>query len=169
MVFNCQAKYNTLDGITRSGEWRLNMNSAETARNLYRVNETLRTELEELRIQLKQERQDHGHNIRQLKITASEMLKSKDEQLENCKILMARIENERNAALKTDQEPVAWMHETEGLSYENYYAGNVPLYTAPPSRHLSDEDIVDLWDLTDGDDRIAALAFARSVLEKANG
>jgi hypothetical protein len=26
-------------------------------------------------------------------------------------------------------EPVAWMHPNEGLSYENHYAGNVPLYT----------------------------------------
>jgi hypothetical protein len=25
-------------------------------------------------------------------------------------------------------EPAAWMHPNEGLSYENHYVGNVPLY-----------------------------------------
>ena len=37
----------------------------------------------------------------------------------------------------------------------------------PPSRHLSDEEIIDLWDTTDGDDRNAAIEFARAILEKA--
>ena len=35
------------------------------------------------------------------------------------------------AILKKIGEPVAWHHEVEGLSYENHYSGNVPLYELP--------------------------------------
>jgi hypothetical protein len=35
------------------------------------------------------------------------------------------------AELSKSAEPVAWMHPEEGLSYENHYSGNIPLYTRP--------------------------------------
>ena len=41
----------------------------------------------------------------------------------------AAIESYKAELLKEVGEPVAWMHPEEGLSYENHYVGNIPLFT----------------------------------------
>ena len=37
------------------------------------------------------------------------------------------------------QKPVAWHHPEEGLSYENHYLGNTPLYAAPVPAAVPDQ------------------------------
>ena len=141
---------------------------------------------------------------------AAKEIASLREQVENCTILMARIENERNAcleelhaisealgtneghssvywieqlkaALKTDQEPVAWRYRpnehygwmfVELMPQDTINYVSEPLYTHP-ARTLSDEEILEiariklvwqLW-LKDEEEVRAVIAFARAVLE----
>ena len=43
--------------------------------------------------------------------------------------LRAKVaELEAQLAKYKELEPVAWHHPVEGLSYENHYTGNIPLY-----------------------------------------
>ena len=71
-------------------------------------------------------------------ITISQITAVTHERMVDVEAQVVKLTNDLDAALKTDQEPVAWMHETEGLSYENCYAGNVPLYLHPVSVVSSD-------------------------------
>lgn len=48
--------------------------------------------------------------------------------------LVAGLQRRTEAAVLEklrQQEPFAWHSETEGLSYENHYSNNVPLYASP--------------------------------------
>lgn len=44
---------------------------------------------------------------------------------------------------KLSKSPTAFHHETEGLSYENCYLNNVPLYTLPSFEIQSEDDLND--------------------------
>ncbi len=90
--------------------------------------------VEELLAVRKQRDELHEANER-LKEENNNLRSHRDEALDDAREFAAQVSKltEKLDEMKAQSsEPVAWMHPEEGLSYENHYSGNIPLYTAAP-------------------------------------
>jgi len=67
-------------------------------------------------------------------------------------------------------EPIAWFHEDDffkGVSlHKDNFVNAIPLYTHPPMRELTEEEILEVWKENYGDVNISN--FARAILKKAS-
>jgi len=76
-------------------------------------------------------------------------------------------------ALETEQEPVAWISESENLlSWDKFYDHMKPLYTAPPKREwvgFTKEDMPDGDNpMFDTNEFYAGMAWAEAKLKEKN-
>jgi hypothetical protein len=79
-----------------------------------------------------------------------------------------------------ENEPVAWVHPELGgaVQFDRHFAcamqdktEKIPLYVTPPTRQLSDEEIIDTWFKVAETNSIAErqILFARAIEAKLKG